>query len=423
MKHLFLTISVATLCLFANAQYGPCATITATTFAMNPQIYTVNYYGVTITLDQWYDQEITVSGNLYPTDAPDHTTPFSITIPANTTTYSTSDMYYQTTPVYDDAGVTITSISPSTVTTGGVSYSSQCVLTGYPPIATVINSNNSMESSGSFHNSALNSIIPTMNFSTATEGWIFQASETYVANQGDDTTGMAAQYLSMKAKGFWSITSTYDAGNPDSVIDIMYDSAWITLTDKNYLLEMVYIVDSVITSDGVEPSTTLYNGVCTSLINLETAINGDNSLSSSDKQSLLSASSILRFSGAYWGSYIENGGTIGYVPAPFSNKAAAEMLAYNQGTPDALLTAAGGPSADMDFSGIDFGYRSSAGRSWSVHSQIVWPPWKKLFKKDFLSFLAMFVWIFASNGHSFNPAVHSGLNSGISGSIGAALGL
>ncbi len=115
-----------------NAQSSFCAGIVVETFAMDPQSGSHNYFGVKVTLDQAYNQNITVNGYVYDEGNgmnTDH--PFTLTVTAGNLIAETVGNFYETDPTA--TGVCeISSQSPSTVTSGGVTFSTQCIESSSP---------------------------------------------------------------------------------------------------------------------------------------------------------------------------------------------------------------------------------------------------------------------------------------------------
>lgn len=120
----------------AKAQTN-CAGITVEAVPMNPQTGQYNYFGVRVTLDQAYEQDITVLGTI----SAEGTAPanFSVTVPSGNLNAETLPNYYQTAPVNGEATIATNTITPSGVTKDGVTYSTQC--NGTPPSEVSVNDN------------------------------------------------------------------------------------------------------------------------------------------------------------------------------------------------------------------------------------------------------------------------------------------
>lgn len=98
--------------------------ITTEAIPVNPQTGSYNYFGVKVTIDQTYDQNITISGYIYDEGSFNTLTPFSLTVYAGYTTAETSTTFYQTAPA--TTAVTYHSSSmPLYVTKNNVTYTTE----------------------------------------------------------------------------------------------------------------------------------------------------------------------------------------------------------------------------------------------------------------------------------------------------------
>ncbi len=131
---IFLGISSTTGLL---AQSFACATINAEAFPADPQSGPHNYFGVRVTIDQTYEQNITVQGYIYDEGDPNTNTPFSLTVTTGNLTDETAVSFYQTSPT-TTAVVTISSISPDLVTKNGTPYDTQGFQESCTPISIVV---------------------------------------------------------------------------------------------------------------------------------------------------------------------------------------------------------------------------------------------------------------------------------------------
>ncbi len=105
----------------------PCVGITTGTFTT--QYDSCNrYFGIKVNIDQTYDQDITVSGSVY-TEGRSYVNRFNVTVPAGQRTAQTFKNY--AVPLDTSVFMEIFSITPSTVTKGGVPYSTQELAGGY----------------------------------------------------------------------------------------------------------------------------------------------------------------------------------------------------------------------------------------------------------------------------------------------------
>lgn len=126
MKHILFILSL--LAGFSNSvsSQSLCARISVEVFPMNPQSGSYNYFGVRVTLDHAYSQNITVSGYIFDDGGgQNQNNPYSITITAGNLTNETSASFYQTDPTAT-AIINTPSITPSVVSAGGTYYSTAC---------------------------------------------------------------------------------------------------------------------------------------------------------------------------------------------------------------------------------------------------------------------------------------------------------
>lgn len=294
-----------------EAQSGLCAGVTSSVFPMNPQSGQYNYFGIAITLDQVYGQDITVTGYIYDDGSFDTNHPFSITVTAGNTTTSTAATFYQTGPTSSGA-ISVSVISPSNVTASSVSYSTQCSLTGYPPVGVVTNANNPLDYVGSYHNIGCTSIFSQVDTTLAIVPQILHYTKLFLQSNSYDSSAFNSWYSSAVANNYYNLASSKNYNAPDSIIDMYYAQSLISLAVKNYLEQMIYKIDSIVGNN--TPTQALYNTVTSQIISIENNIVNNTSLSSNEINGLLSTASVLRFSGALWASYIlNNGGGFSYL--------------------------------------------------------------------------------------------------------------
>ncbi len=150
MKKIFVLLLVlSALTMTRLSAQSFCAGITVETFPLNPQSGAHNYFGIRIKLDMVYDQDVTISGYLYYLDHYNTDHPFSLTITAGNVSVETSATYFEMSPAIDDVETTI-SVSPSTLTAGGVSFGTSCSnSTPYDRLTAI----------GTLHNSWMNSML------------------------------------------------------------------------------------------------------------------------------------------------------------------------------------------------------------------------------------------------------------------------
>jgi hypothetical protein len=99
-----------------------CTSVTGEAFPRNPQTGQYNYFGVRVSMNFTYNQNVTVTGYIHPdVDPGTNQVPFELTITAGNTSAETGDNFFQTDPT-GGAGVTITSVSPCPVNEMSTTY-------------------------------------------------------------------------------------------------------------------------------------------------------------------------------------------------------------------------------------------------------------------------------------------------------------
>lgn len=301
MKKALLIVTVFLLFLHsASAQIGTCAGITVTAFPLNPQSGAYNYFGVSVTLDHVYDQNVTVTGYIYADDNhTDQSNPFSVTVTSGNLSNQTSSTFFQTGPT-SDGNINVASISPSQITHNSVSYSTQCSINGYPSITVIINDNNAFEYMGSQHNSGVVAALPNITLTSSTlNSDILTQVKSWGSGLGYNTTDMQNFYDGQVTAGYLPFDNILRL---DSLGNALASNSVITST-ANFYVQRIYTIGSVFLSLDYGDATS-YSNFSTAMISLEDSINNDGSLSSSEKNGLLSACSVGRFSAAYWGDVL-----------------------------------------------------------------------------------------------------------------------
>lgn len=103
-----------------------CANILVEAFPMNPQTGNYNYFGVRVTLDQVYSQDIAVSGYIFNDgEGQNQSNPYTITVSAGNLTNETAANFFQTNPTAT-AVINRTTTLPSVVSAGGTYYITSC---------------------------------------------------------------------------------------------------------------------------------------------------------------------------------------------------------------------------------------------------------------------------------------------------------
>jgi hypothetical protein len=122
-KYICFVFALAYGSLICRSQTAiPCGNILSVEVVpLNPQSGSYNYYAVNATLNQEFDQDVTVSGFIYDVGSPNTNNPFSLTITAGNISHQTISTFYQTTPS-TSAEVSINNISPNFVSKSEVFY-------------------------------------------------------------------------------------------------------------------------------------------------------------------------------------------------------------------------------------------------------------------------------------------------------------
>lgn len=94
-----------------NIVLAQCYTVAVETFPLNPQTGQHNYFGVRVTVQYPFNENIAVNGYVYDDGAQNTNNPFSLTIQANELSAETSVFFYQTDPTAT-AIASISSVNP-----------------------------------------------------------------------------------------------------------------------------------------------------------------------------------------------------------------------------------------------------------------------------------------------------------------------
>lgn len=104
---IFISLLVHSSALLAQV----CEGVSAEAFPMNPQTGLYNYFGVRVTLEQVYSQDVTVTGYIYTAGSPNQNNPYTLTITAGNLSEETGAGFYATSPA-DNAAVDISTVNP-----------------------------------------------------------------------------------------------------------------------------------------------------------------------------------------------------------------------------------------------------------------------------------------------------------------------
>ncbi len=114
-----------------NAQALTSCIVTAEAIPLNPQTQQYNYFKVKVTLNEPYDQNVTVTGYIFDAGSYDTNHPFNLTVTSGQSSAETSATFYQTYPT-SVAEVEINSISPYLVTSNDVYYTTHIECHSFP---------------------------------------------------------------------------------------------------------------------------------------------------------------------------------------------------------------------------------------------------------------------------------------------------
>ncbi len=129
MKKYLLILLTGIILLNANkadAQFLPCANIIAEALPTDPQSGPHNYFGIRVTLDQTYSENITVNGYIFDEGSPNTSHPFTLIVTASNLTNETALNYYET-GATETGVVVISSVTPLNITHGGTIYNTICL--------------------------------------------------------------------------------------------------------------------------------------------------------------------------------------------------------------------------------------------------------------------------------------------------------
>lgn len=262
------------------AQSTFCAGITVETFPLNPQTGSHNYFGVRVTLDKTYSQNVTVTGYIFDQGGgANQNHPFSVTVTSGYTTDQTSATFYETGPT-DDAVLIVDAITPTIITSGSTDYNTGCTVVGTSPE----NSSNAYDYVGQYHNDILNYILAneqtpsSMNaVSTAvynfyqSKSWLYRADSFFLYA---DNSGLRSSF------------------NSATDITTVCTTNGFSSTFNSFVTTLLGYLDD----DNVD-----YQTLHDNLVYTEGQISSNSYLTSTEKQILLSAASVGRYSSFYWG--------------------------------------------------------------------------------------------------------------------------
>lgn len=170
-------------------------------------------------------------------------------------------------------------------------------------IAIKRNSNNPNEVVGQTHNNGLRSIMPYYNNGTLqpTQQNVFNYTKSFLIRSGYDSATIVNTYNSMSQSGYYRFPRVPSI---DSIAIMLYNDRRIGSIAKNYITRLSTLIKSL---DGfATPTSTIYLNFANQVITYENQIKSDATITSNEKNSLLSAHSIARFSASYWMNYFNS---------------------------------------------------------------------------------------------------------------------
>jgi len=257
-----------------------CAGITTGAFTTTPNGAN-DYYGIYVTLDRVYDQDVTVNVNFYPEGRP-YINGNSVTVPAGELTVETAQNI--AVPTGTAVFTEITNVSPSSVTADGVTCSTQ----GFAGGCSV----NLAEQ----HNDALDFLHLNYQAGPYTLQDIYTASSNYASSTGKPLPNFS--YNDMVY-----LKNNYATNVPGFITVMQSQYNLISVNEKN---EMINLYQSL-------SATTNDNEVDGVLSNFKTSIT-QSSYTTIEKNNLLSISSALYTIGDFWSStevFMQSGGDAG----------------------------------------------------------------------------------------------------------------
>lgn len=184
------------------------------------------------------------------------------------------------------------------------SITGACVVNGggTPKTINVIkNPNNPEEIVGQTHNAGMTSIM--VNFYDGnlepTEQNVFAYTKLYLQTQNYDTVTINNAY-NYDLQNFGPI---YQETNLTSITNMMYNSGSISLSAKNYLLQLANLISGFTIDSTSIPTQASYNSFANNLIANENQMSSDLSLTENDKYILFSGYSVARYSIVYAVNY------------------------------------------------------------------------------------------------------------------------
>lgn len=164
-------------------------------------------------------------------------------------------------------------------------------------IAIKQNSNNTQEVVGQTHNNALRAIMPYYNSGTLqpTQQNVFNYTKSFLIRSGYDSATIVNTYNMLCQRGLYRFPNS---PNLDSVALLLYNGGNIGITAKNYANRLSTLLNSL--NSYTTPTNTIYLNFANQCITYENQIKSDATITANEKNALLAAHSVARFSENYW---------------------------------------------------------------------------------------------------------------------------
>lgn len=181
------------------------------------------------------------------------------------------------------------------------SITGSCVLTNTPNLVVVSNSNNPDESAGQTHNLGMDAVMP--NYSNGnlepTEQNAFSFTKAYLFSQNYDTNTII--YANNYALQYYG--PVYQETDVIALANMMYNNGSISITAKNYLIQLSNYMSSFKADSISIPTQLAYNTFANNLITNENQFSTNSLLTARDKYILFCSYSIARYSSVYAANY------------------------------------------------------------------------------------------------------------------------
>ncbi len=169
---------------------------------------------------------------------------------------------------------------------------------GSDTIAVITNSKNPEETVGKMHNNGMISIMPNYNSGSlqATQQNVFSFTKTFMIQNHYDSATLVYAYNYSIQHNYYSFSSMPSI---DSVAVREHNDNNLSTTAENYAFRLANLISSLLDS----ATSAVYTSFANQVIVYENQIINDNSLTTNEKNILLSAHSVARYSANYWMNY------------------------------------------------------------------------------------------------------------------------